>query len=141
MYRTILAGRFARSLSSLVSSGLPLLSALELSDRIVGNAYVSKNLSSVRDDIRRGLSFSNSLKKTEVFPLMLSSMIGVGEESGSLEVVLESTANIYDEEAEDAVKKMVSLLEPIMIIIIAGVVGLIVFAMVLPIFGLYSAIG
>jgi type IV pilus assembly protein PilC len=72
---------------------------------------------------------------------MLASMIGVGEESGSLESVLDSTANIYDEAAENAVKKMVSLLEPLMIIFIACMVGLLVFSMVLPIFGIYSAIG
>ncbi len=141
LYCSVISGRFSRSLSSLISSGLPLLTALELSDKVVGNSYVSRDLSLIRDDIKKGLGFAYSVKKTGSFPPMLVSMIGIGEESGSLESMLLSTADIYDAEAESAVKKMVTLLEPVMILFVACVVGLIVFSMVLPMFGLYSSMG
>ena len=84
---------------------------------------------------------SNSIRKADVFPVMLTSMISIGEESGTLDDVLLKTANLYDEEADSAISKMVGMLEPLMIIIMALVVGFIVISIIMPMFGMMKTVG
>lgn len=136
--RMIVAARFARTLSTLISSGLQMLSSIEITARIVDNQLVHDKLISVTEDIRKGSQLSASIRKTEQFPPMIYNMISVGEESGLLDDILSKTAAFFDEESDAAISRLVGLLEPLMIIIMAVVIGFIVIAMYLPMFQMYS---
>ncbi|MGI6751734.1 MAG: type II secretion system F family protein [Anaerovoracaceae bacterium] len=136
----IAAVRFTRTLSSLLSSGMSLIQALEIVIKVVGNRVVMDGLLVTKEDIRRGMSLSQSLRKVSPLPPMVYSMIGIGEESGTIESMLEKCADYYDDEVENAIQKMVTMMEPLMIIIMGGVVGFIVVAMLLPIITLYGTI-
>lgn len=136
----IAAVRFARTLSTLLSSGMSLLYALEIVIRVVGNRVIMKDLAITIEDIRKGMSLSQSLRKTGSLPPMLYSMIGIGEEAGTMESMLEKCAEYYDDEVENSIQRLVSLMEPVMIVIMGGVVGFIVVSMILPIFDIYSSI-
>lgn len=137
----IYASRFTRTLSTLLSSGIQMLQALEISGRVVGNRKIQLGLVSAVEDIRKGTTLSSSLKRITEFPIMVTSMIHIGEESGRLDSVLDKTAAFYDEEGDAAVAKLVSLLEPLMIIFMAVVVGFIIISIMLPMFSMYQAIG
>ncbi len=137
----IYASRFTRTLSTLLSSGIQMLQALEISGRVVGNRKIQLGLVSAVEDIRKGTTLSASLKRITEFPIMVTSMIHIGEESGRLDSVLDKTAAFYDEEGDAAVAKLVSLLEPLMIIFMAVVVGFIIISIMLPMFSMYEAIG
>ncbi len=120
----IYEGRFARTLSSLYSSGIPMVDSLQRSSSVLSNTYVDKMFEQVIDEVKQGSPMSVSIAKTEIFEGMFTSMIYVGEESGALDEILEKTADFYEEEADAAVKRLVGLLEPLMIIIMGGVIGL-----------------
>jgi type IV pilus assembly protein PilC len=120
----IYEGRFARTLSSLYSSGIPMVDSLQRSSSVLSNTYVDKMFEQVIDEVKQGSPMSVSIAKTEIFEGMFTSMIYVGEESGALDEILEKTADFYEEEADAAVKRLVGLLEPCMIIIMGGVIGL-----------------
>ena len=120
----IYEGRFARTLSSLYSSGIPMVECLERSSKVLGNSYVDKLFIQVVDEVKQGGTVSGSLTKTELFEGMFCSMIYVGEESGALDEVLDKTASFYEEEANAAVDRLVTMLEPLMIIIMGVVIGL-----------------
>jgi len=134
------AVRFTRTLSTLLSSGMNLLFALDISIRVAGNRVVMDGLNISKEDIRKGMPLSQSLRKVNVLPPMVSSMVGIGEESGSIENMLEKCADYYDDEVDNSITKLVSMLEPLLIISMAVVIGFIVVAMYLPIFGSYSTI-
>lgn len=136
----ITTSRFTRTLSTLLSSGVPLIKALEIVSRIVGNRVIEDGLNSVKDEVRRGLDLATPIEKLELFPPMVVSMIRIGEESGSLDEILDKTANFYDDEVEASLQKMTSLIEPIMIIIMALIVGFIVISMVLPMFDMINTV-
>jgi len=120
----IYEGRFARTLSSLYSSGIPMVDSLQRSSSVLSNSYVDKMFEQVIDEVKQGSPMSVSIAKTEIFEGMFTSMIYVGEESGALDEILEKTADFYEEEADAAVKRLVALLEPLMIIIMGGCIGL-----------------
>lgn len=120
----IYEGRFARTLSSLYSSGIPMVECLERSSRILGNTYVDKMFIQVVDEVKQGSPLSVSLAKTELFEGMFTSIIYVGEESGALDDILEKTADFYEEEADAAVTRLVGLLEPLLIIFMGVAIGL-----------------
>lgn len=132
--------RFTRTLSTLLSSGMSLLSALEIVIKVVGNRAIMKELNITKEDIRKGMSLSQSLRKTGSLPPMVYSMIGIGEEAGTIESMLEKCSEYYDDEVENSIQKLVSLMEPVMIVIMGGVVGFIIISMILPIFGIYNSI-
>ncbi len=134
----IYEGRFARTLSSLYSSGIPMVESLERSSSVLSNSYVDKMFIQVVDEVKQGSPMSVSITKTEIFEGMFTSMIYVGEESGALDEILEKTADFYEEEADAAVKRLVSLLEPLMIIIMGLAIG-ICLAGIFPL--LYGGIG
>lgn len=134
----IYEGRFARTLSSLYSSGIPMVEALERSSSVLSNSYVDKMFLQVVDEVKQGSPMSVSIAKTEIFEGMFTSMIYVGEESGALDEILEKTADFYEEEADSAVKRLVALLEPMMIIIMGLAIG-ICLAGIFPL--LYGGIG
>ena len=136
----IVTSRFTRTLSTLLSSGVPLIQALEVVSRIVGNKLVEKGIVKAQDDVKKGVELAVPIENMGVFPPMAVSMIRIGEESGALDDILEKTANFYDDEVETALQTMTTLLEPIMILVMGVVVGGIVIAMMLPIFDMMNTI-
>ncbi|KXG76776.1 Type II secretion system protein F [Thermotalea metallivorans] len=136
----IVTARFTRTLSTLLSSGIPLLQALDVVAKIVGNKVVEKGIQTAKEEVRKGTGLAGPIKKIGIFPPMVDSMIAVGEESGFLDEILEKTANFYDEEVEAALTKMTALIEPLMIVVMAFIVGAIVIAMVLPMFDMMNTI-
>lgn len=134
----IAEGRFARTLSSLYASGIPMVECLERSSSVLNNSYIDKMFIQVVDEVKQGSPVSVSLQKTEIFEGMFTSMIYVGEESGALDEILEKTADFYEEESDAAVKRLVSLLEPCMIIIMGIAIG-VCLAGIFPL--LYGGIG
>lgn len=136
----VITSRFTRTLSTLLASGIPLIQALDIVSRIVGNVIVEKGILKAKEDVRKGVDLATPIKQMGVFPPMAESMIRIGEESGALDEILDKTANFYDEEVEAALQKMTTLIEPIMIVIMAIVVGSIVIAMVMPMFDMMNTI-
>ena len=136
--RKIAVARFCRTLSTLISSGVPILDGLEITAKTAGNAIVEDAIMATRKSIERGETISAPLKDTHVFPSMVTQMIGVGEATGALDTMLAKIADFYEEEVDTAVAGLLTLLEPIMIAVLGVVVGGIVIAMYLPIFDLIS---
>src|SRR6266850_3801768 len=136
--RKIAVARFCRTLSTLISSGVPILDGLDITAKTAGNAIVEDAIMMTRKSIERGETIAVPLKETAVFPPMVTQMIGVGEATGALDAMLAKIADFYEEEVETAVAGMMKLMEPIMIAILGIVVGGIVIAMYLPIFDLIS---
>ena len=127
----IYTSRFARTLSSLYSSGIPMVECLERSSAILNNSYIDEQFKTVVDEVKQGETLSSSIQRTEIFESMFCSIIYVGEEAGALDDILAKTSDYYDEEADSAVQRLVGMLEPVMIIVLGIMVGLIV-ASVLP---------
>jgi type IV pilus assembly protein PilC len=136
--RKIAVARFCRTLSTLISSGVPILDGLEITAKTAGNSIVEDAIMVTRKSIERGETISVPLKDTNVFPPMVTQMIGVGEATGALDTMLAKIADFYEEEVDTAVAGLLTLLEPIMIAILGVVVGGIVIAMYMPIFDLIS---
>jgi type IV pilus assembly protein PilC len=136
--RKIAVARFCRTLSTLVTSGVPILEGLEITAKTSGNSVIEDAVMAARGSIERGETISSPLKETRVFPAMVTQMIGVGEATGALDKMLEKIADFYEEEVDTAVAGLLTLLEPIMIAALGAVVGGIVIAMYLPIFDLIS---
>jgi type IV pilus assembly protein PilC len=136
--RKIAVARFCRTMSTLLASGVPILDGLDITARTSGNAIIEDAIQTTRKSIERGETIAAPLKQTAVFPPMVVQMIGVGEATGALDTMLSKIADFYEEEVDTAVAGMLTLLEPIMIAFLGIVVGGIVIAMYLPIFGLIS---
>ena len=136
----IAASRFSRTLSTLLGSGASLLNALETVSGVTGNLYVGHRILEIKKDVRRGLPLSALLQQQRIFPPMVFYMIKIGEDSGSIEEVLDKTADFYDEEIETAIQRLTTLIEPVMIVIMAIVIGFIVISMVLPMFEMVKTI-
>jgi type IV pilus assembly protein PilC len=132
--------RWSRTLSALVSAGVPLLQALEVTGKTAGNKVVENAMDSVRDSVKRGGTIAAPLKQVSVFPAMVVHMVGVGEETGALDGMLNKIADFYEEEVNAAIKALTSILEPVMIILIGSIVGFIVISMYLPLFKVYDQI-
>jgi len=132
--RKMAVSRFARTLSILTASGVPILKAMGIVRTIVNNEVLSKAIDEAAEAVGAGKSIAEPLAKSGVFPPIVTHMIAVGETSGKIEDMLQNVADAYDIEVENAVVALVSLLEPAMIIVMGGVVGFIVFAILMPIF-------
>src|SRR6266850_1819485 len=138
LMRKIAVARFCRTLSTLLASGVAILEALDITARTAGNAIVEEAILTTRKSIERGETIAQPLRDTKVFPPMVVQMIGVGEVTGALDTMLAKIADFYEEEVDVAVAGLLTLLEPLMIAFLGGIVGGIVIAMYLPIFGLIS---
>jgi type IV pilus assembly protein PilC len=136
--RKIAVARFCRTMSTLLASGVPILDGLEITARTSGNAIIEEAIMTTRKSIERGETIAAPLRQTAVFPPMVVQMIGVGEATGALDTMLSKIADFYEEEVDAAVAGLLTLLEPLMIALLGGIVGGIVIAMYLPIFGLIS---
>lgn len=132
--------RWSRTLSALMSAGVPLLLALEITGRTAGNAVIEEAMADVITSVRNGGTISGPLKDSSVFPGMVTHMLGVGEETGALDTMLSKVADFYEDQVEAAVKALTSILEPVMIVVVGGMVGFIVISMYLPLFKVYDAI-
>lgn len=136
----IIVSRFTRTLSVLLSSGIPMIRALELISEIVGNKLAENEILAMRDHITRGESLHSFMKNSEIFPEMLSTMVSIGEETGSLDQILYKTADFYDEELENQIQVTASLIEPILIVTMGIIIGFIVLAIMLPMTNMYDSI-
>jgi type IV pilus assembly protein PilC len=136
----ILTSRFTRTLSTLLASGVPLLDALDVTSKVIGNTKIQDGLRDTKDKLRKGIELSGLIKELGIFPPMVDSMVKVGEESGSMDVILEKTANFYEDEAEAALQKLTTLIEPILILIMALVLGFIIISIALPMFQVVNTV-
>lgn len=134
----IIVSRFTRTLSILISSGLPLISALEMVSQVAGNKVAENALIKVKDKVMIGENLYSSMKETNVFPTMLYSMIKIGEDTGSLDDILNKTADFYDEELENTIQKSVAMIEPILIVVMGLIIGFVVISIMLPMFDSYT---
>lgn len=137
----ISTSRFTRTLSTLLGSGIPIVDALEASASVTGNMLVIDGMDDVVDEVKKGINISFLLQKMQYFPPMMISMIGIGEESGAIEDMLGKTADYYDEELEASIQKMLSMLEPMLILFMGVFIGFIVIAMMMPLFDMTQTIG
>ena len=138
--KKVISVRFTRTMSTMLSSGIPLIQALDRVSRAVGNTVVETSLLEAKEDIKKGAAMSSTIRKTKLFPSMVPSMIEIGEESGTLDEILDKSANIYDEEVETEVQRLIALIDPAMIFIMAGLIGFIVIAMMLPMFDMINTV-
>jgi type IV pilus assembly protein PilC len=138
---TIYTGRFARTLSSLYVSGIPMIQALTISRDTIGNKYIEWQFSGVIDSLGNGRTLSQALSLVNGFEQKLYSTILIGEESGRLEQMLESTADQYDYDSEMATTRLITMLEPILICVMAAIVAFVMISVMLPIYQLYQNIG
>jgi type IV pilus assembly protein PilC len=136
LLRKIAVARFTRTLGTLISSGVPILEGLDITARTAGNAVIEKALLEVRKALEAGRNLADPLKDSEVFPGMVTQMIGVGEQTGAMDAMLQKIADFYEDEVDAAVKDLLSALEPMMIVFLGVVVGGIVISMYLPLFTL-----
>ena len=136
----IALARWSRTFSALVSSGVPILQAIDIVGQTAGNAVVERSMTSVSESVKRGGTIAAPLKDVPVFPAMVVDMISVGEETGALDTMLTKVAEFYEAEVAAAVKAITSILEPVMIIVVGGMVGFIVISMYLPLFKVYDQI-
>ncbi len=136
LLRKIAVARFTRTLGTLISSGVPILEGLEITAKTAGNAVVERAILKTRKAVEAGRSLVDPLKETEVFPGMVTQMIGVGEQTGAMDAMLQKIADFYEDEVDASVKDLLTALEPIMIVFLGVVVGGIVISMYLPLFSL-----
>lgn len=134
LIKKVAVARFSRTFGTLIRAGVPMLSALDVVKDTAGNAVVAKAVERVYNEVRQGGSIAKPMSKTSVFPPMVTQMVAVGEETGKLDDMLSKVADFYDMEVENAVEALTSLLEPIMVVGIGGIVGSVVIGMYLPIF-------
>ncbi len=133
--------RFTRTLATMLSSGVPMLSAMEISRRVLGNTVLMKVIEDARASVREGESIADPIRRSGRFPPIVTHMIAIGERSGQLEEMLENVASAYDTQVENRLITMTALLEPIMIVIMGGIVGGIAFSILMPLMKLNEFIG
>jgi type IV pilus assembly protein PilC len=138
LLQKIAVARFCRTLSTLIASGVPILDGLEITARTAGNSILEDAIMAVRKAVESGMTIAQPLKESGVFPPMVVQMIGVGEQTGALDAMLSKIADFYEEEVDQAVANLLTLMEPIMILFLGTTVGGIVIAMYMPLFDLIS---
>jgi type IV pilus assembly protein PilC len=136
LLRKIAVARFTRTLGTLIASGVPILEGLDITAKTAGNAVVERALLKVRRALEEGKSLTEPLRETQVFPGMVTQMIGVGEQTGAMDAMLQKIADFYEDEVDAAVKDLLTALEPVMIVFLGVVVGGVVISMYLPLFSL-----
>ncbi len=136
----IALARWSRTFSALYGAGVPIMQAIEVTGKTAGNAVVDKAMAAVIESVKSGGSIAAPLKQAPIFPPMVAQMIAIGEETGNLDTMLSKVADFYEDEVSAAIKALTSILEPIMIVLVGGIVGFIVVAMYMPMFKVYDAI-
>jgi type IV pilus assembly protein PilC len=138
--RKVISARFCRTLSTLLASGIPLLQAMENVAGAVGNTVVADSIVESKEDVRKGVALSVPIRRTGHFPPMVDNMIKIGEESGTLDDILDKTANFFDEEVETEVQRLLTFMEPMMIVVMGVIVGFIVISMMMPMFDMLQTV-
>jgi type IV pilus assembly protein PilC len=136
-----LAARFTRSLGSLISSGTPITKALEIASRSTGNKFVERKLVQAIGRVLQGGEMSAAIREQNVFPPMVPNMISIGEDTGTMEEMLNQTSEYFEFESDEAIKAMTSMIEPIIILFMGAVIGTVVIAIMLPIFSMGDLAG
>ncbi len=136
----IIVARFTRNLATMLANGIPILRALEITDEAAGNVVYEVAIRRIRESVKEGQSIAGPMEESQLFPPMVSAMVAVGEESGDLDGMLSKVADFYDSDIDAMVKVLTSLLEPMMIAILGGLVGFIVISLFLPLFELIKAV-
>lgn len=137
----IIVSRFTRTMGIVSSSGMSLVTSLEVVASVVGNKIAEKELLGVKDKVIRGESLGESIMKIKIFPPMLGSMVKIGEESGSLDSILDKTADFYDDELEREIQTATALIEPLMIVVMGIIIGILLISILTPMFKMYNSIG
>ena len=132
--------RFSRTFSAIVAAGVPMLEAIDIVGKTSGNKVIEKAMVDVRASVTKGGTISTPMRAAPVFPTMVTQMIGVGEETGALDAMMTKIADFYESEVEASVKALTSILEPVMIVVVGGIVGFIIIAMYMPMFQVYDQI-
>ncbi|MFH0703109.1 MAG: type II secretion system F family protein [bacterium] len=140
LLQKVAVARFTRTFGTLIRSGVPILSSLEIVEQSSGNAVLARAVKSVSEEVKQGGTISVPLDKSKIFPPMVISMISVGEETGELDAMLTKIADFYDDEVEAAVESLTSLLEPLMMVFLGGMVGAVIVGMYLPMFKIFESI-
>jgi len=138
--RKLAIARFSRTLGTLITSGVPILQAIDITGKASGNAVIEKAMKEVEVSVKEGQSITEPLRKEPVFPPMVTQMISVGEETGSLDAMLSKIADFYEDEVNAAVKSLTSILEPILMLFVGALVGTVVISMYLPIFNMMNIV-
>ncbi|MGO2654701.1 MAG: type II secretion system F family protein [Pseudoclavibacter sp.] len=138
--RLIAVSRFARNFATMSSTGVPLLQSLQIVGETSGNHVIQTALDEVQDEVRRGGAVAPALAKHEIFPEMLVQMVGIGEESGSVDTMLAKAADFYDGETETMTKQLSAMLEPIMIVLLAAILGFMIVALYMPMFSIFDSV-
>jgi type IV pilus assembly protein PilC len=141
LIRKVAVARFTRTLGTMISSGVPILDALEITAKTSGNAVVEEVIFEARTSIAEGQTIADPLSESDIFPGMVTQMISVGESTGALDAMLDKIATFYDDEVDASVSALTALMEPLMMMLLAGALGPIIIAMYLPIFQMASALG
>ncbi len=136
----IALARWSRTFSALYGAGVPIMQAIEVTGQTAGNAVVDKAMDAVIESVKSGGSIAAPLKDAPIFPPMVAQMIAIGEETGNLDTMLSKVADFYEDEVAAAIKALTSILEPVMIVLVGGIVGFIVVAMYMPMFKVYDSI-
>lgn len=134
MMKKVDISRFSRTVATLNSSGIPLLRSLEITERIVNNTFIATNIKEARENLEQGVNISATFNKSKLFPPMVTQMISIGEETGAIDEVMTTVADFYEDEVEKAVEAVISIIEPVMIVIIAAIVGFVILAIYFPMF-------
>ena len=132
--------RWSRTFSALITAGVPLLQALDITGKTAGNTVVEDAMTNVINSVKQGGTIAAPLKDADIFPSMVSHMVGVGEETGAMDQMLSKIADFYEDQVDAAVKSLTSILEPVMIVFVGGIVGFIVISMYMPLFKVYDQI-
>jgi len=140
LFRMVAVSRFANTLATLLASGVPILQAMDIVKNIVNNLILAEVIDKVRTNVSEGDSIAEPLRRSGEFPPLLTHMIAIGEKTGEVEAMLSKAAETYDNQIDSRISAMTSLIEPIMIVIMAVVVGFIVFSVMMPIFQMNQAI-
>lgn len=136
----LVVSRFTRTLSTLLASGISLIQGLFIVSSIVSNKVAEEAILSIRENMLKGGTLGEEIREKKIFPIMLSSMVSIGEESGQLDEILNKTADFYDEELEREIQNVTALIEPLMIVIMGVVVGILILSIILPMFNMYSIV-
>lgn len=136
----IIVSRFTRTMSTLLSSGLPLVESLDIVKEVIDNKVAQNSIIKVKEKVVKGETLNSSLRESKIFPTMFYSMIKIGEETGSLDDILNKTADFYDEELETTIQRTVALMEPALIVIMGIIIGFIIISIMIPMFDSYNKI-
>jgi len=136
----VATSKFNRTLSTILSSGIPLIQGIDLVSKVLDNRHIEKKLEDAKEKVRKGVPLSITIREARIFPPMVDAMIKIGEESGDLDGILNKTADFYDEEVDVAITKMTEMMQPLMIVVMALIVGFIVISIALPMFDMVTLV-